>query len=119
MGQIQSSNTDTEIINTVITAMVNANSNDEVLHAVNKYAGQLGTRSDILPEWVTDSICLVTITFMVGVIIYLRVTINQFRKELDETSRRSSKTHDRTLIMRGAKPPPLPIDHGNTTDEHI
>ena len=111
MGQVQSSRADTEIINTVITAMVNANSNDEVLSAVHKYSGQLGTRSDILPEWVTDSICLV--------IIYLRVSINQFRKELDETSRRSTKTHDRTLLMRGTKPPLLHVDHGSSTDDHV
>ena len=118
MGQVQSSRADTEIINTGITAMVNANTNDEVLGAVHQYAGQLNSRTDILPEWVTDSICLVTITFMVAVIIYLKISINQFRKELDEVTRRSSKTHDRTLLLRGTKPP-AHVDRGSSTDDHV
>ena len=119
MGQVQSSRADTEVINTVITAMVNANSNNDVLSAVHQYAGQLNSRSDILPEWVTDTICLITITFMIAVIIYLKISLNQFRKELDEVTRRSSKTHDRTLLMRSTKSPPVYVDRGSSTDDHV
>ena len=119
MGQVHSSETNVDVINAIITAMVNANDNDQVLEAVHKYAGQLNTRSDILPEWVTDSICLITLTFIVGVVIFLKVTISQFRRELDDVIKKSSRTHDRTLVMRGPKTPSLPVDHGHSTDEPV
>ena len=118
MGQVQSSSTDVDVINTVITAMVNAKSNDEVLGAVHQYAGQLKSRTDILPEWVTDTICLITISFMIAVLIYLKVSLRQFRRDLEEVTRRSSKTHDRTLLMRSVKTP-MHVDRGSSTEDHV
>ena len=89
----------TVLLNTVVTALTDQGKDRSTF--ITELRNELDAEDsmDILPEFLTDTVALLSITFSVVMIIYVRIKLKQNEDAIAKLEKRASIDHDRILFV--------------------
>ena len=101
----------TVLLNTVVTALTDQGKDRSTVIAELRKELDSQDSMDFLPEFLTDTVALLSITFSVVMIIYVRIKLRQNEEAIAKLEKRASIDHDRILFVSSLANSAHPAKH--------